>query len=97
MPNEAVERHFHLHDYLLGNRITFESDVAVSGNISSEPIRKPTAPMSVKVTETVTSSKLDDGGRTKANAAEIMKPAQPSKLTNVTHQEMLAGFQTQCA
>jgi len=49
------------------------------------------------MTETVTTSKLGDRGRTKANTAKIMKPTQPSKLTNVTHQEMLAGFHAQCA
>ena len=69
--------------------------MAVSGNSSNDPIRKPMAPMSVNATETVVASKFVAHGATKANKADIINPIQPRRLMNVTHQEMLVGFHAQ--
>ena len=69
--------------------------MAVSGNINSEPIKKQSAPMKVKVMEIFTTSALGNWGGTKAKRAEIMKAIHPSKFIKVTHHEILVGFQAQ--
>ena len=51
----------------------------ISGNISNEPIRKPSAPTSVNKRETVTNAELVNWGRTTLNRAEIMNPTQPRR------------------
>ena len=70
---------------------------AVSGNINSEPMRKPAAPSRVNSTASPAASKPGAWGGTKANTAEIMKAMQPSRLAKVTHQERLCGRQAKCA
>ena len=67
----------------------------ISGNISNEPIKKPSAPTSVNRRETVTNAEPVNWGRTTLNRAEIMNPTQPRRLVKVTHQEMLPGCQAQ--
>src|SRR5208337_1228065 len=69
--------------------------MTISGNISNEPIRNPSAPTSVNRRETVPNAELANWGRTTLNRAEIMNPTQPRRLVKVTHQEMLSGCQAQ--